>query len=173
MLKLDKVKYRNRVQKTDAKLIREMVRASGFFYDEEVEVAVELVEERLAKGDRSGYYFLFAEYSDEVVGYTCFGPIPCTKSSYDLYWIVVKSDYQNKGLGKILLQNSEDIISKFGGTRIYAETSSRPLYDPTRAFYKKAGYREDAVIKDFYAPGDSKIIYLKELPMPNVEDDVC
>jgi len=160
-LKLDKIKYRTLVKKTDAQLVREMVRSSGFFYDEEVEVAVELVEERLAKGDRSGYHFLFAEYSGEVVGYTCFGPIPCTKSSYDLYWIVVKNDFQNKGLGKILIQKSEDIIAKRGGTRIYAETSSRPLYDPTRAFYKKAGYREDAVIKDFYAPGDSKVIYVK------------
>ena len=169
----DKITYRDDVQKTDVKIVREMVKASGFFYDDEVEVAVELVEERLAKGDRSGYYFLFAEHSGKVVGYACFGPIPCTKSSYDLYWIVVHNDYRNKGLGKILLQKSEDIISKRGGTRIYAETSSRSLYDPTRAFYRKAGYREEAVIKDFYAPGDSKIIYLKELPRPNTEDNVC
>ena len=138
-----------------------MVKASGFFYDEEVEVAVELVEERLAKGDRSGYYFLFAERNGKVVGYTCFGPIPCTKSSYDLYWIVVHNDYRNKGLGKKLLQKSEDIIARRGGTRIYAETSSRAQYDPTRAFYQKAGYREEAVIRDFYAPGDSKVIYVK------------
>ena len=138
-----------------------MVKASGFFYDEEVEVAVELVEERLAKGAKSSYYFLFAEHSGKVVGYTCFGPIPCTKSSYDLYWIVVHNDFRGSGLGTELLRRSEDMISKRGGTRIYAETSSRPQYDPTRAFYQKAGYQQEAVINDFYAPGDSKIVYLK------------
>jgi hypothetical protein len=43
------------------------------------------------------------------------------------------------------------------------ETSSRPLYEPTRRFYLACGYRLEAQLEDFYAPGDGKVIFLKVL----------
>ncbi len=48
-----------------------------------------------------------------------------------------------------------------GGSRVYVETSSRPLYEPTRAFYLARGYREEARLPDFYGPGDAKVMYVK------------
>ncbi|MBU0765725.1 MAG: GNAT family N-acetyltransferase, partial [Bacteroidetes bacterium] len=94
----------------DIEIVREIVTSSGFFYDREVDVAVELVCERLEKGEASGYYFLFAEYNKKVAGYTCFGSIACTKGCYDLYWIAVHNDFRGQGIGRILLQKTEDII---------------------------------------------------------------
>ena len=41
------------------------------------------------------------------------------------------------------------------------ETSARELYRPTQRFYERCGYEAEARLKDFYAPGDSKIIYVK------------
>jgi hypothetical protein len=50
---------------------------------------------------------------------------------------------------------------------VYAETSSRPQYEPTRSFYRACGYRLEARLEDFYAPGDGKVIFLKVLgPQP-------
>ena len=49
------------------------------------------------------------------------------------------------------------------GQRIYIETSNRGQYVPTRAFYLKCGYAEDAVLREFYGPGDDKVIYVKAL----------
>ena len=46
-------------------------------------------DERLEKGAASGYEFVIAEDDSSMVGYACFGEIPCTVGSYDLYWIVV------------------------------------------------------------------------------------
>ena len=63
----------------------------------------------------------------------------------------------------MLIERTETAIAAMGGTRIYIETSSRSLYEPTRGFYLKHGYKQEALIKDFYAPGDSKIIYAKVL----------
>ncbi len=57
----------------------------------------------------------------------------------------------------------ENLIFRRGGRRIYIETSSRPQYEATRAFYRAQGYREEACLEDFYAPGDGKIIYTKSL----------
>ena len=138
-----------------------MVESSGFFSADEAEVAEELVAERLSKGVSSGYFFLFAQWAERLIGYSCFGPIPCTKESYDLYWIAVQNDLRSSGIGKELLKRVEGIIHGTGGRRGYVETSSRKQYDPTRAFYEKSGYRQEARLKDFYSPGDDKIIYLK------------
>jgi len=89
--------------------------------------------------------------------------IPATAGSYDLYWIAVTQSLRGQETGKRLLQKTEEMIRDLGGRNIYAETSSRPQYAPTRHFYEKCGYLPEAFLKDFYSPGDSKIIYSKPL----------
>jgi hypothetical protein len=46
---------------------------------------------------------------------------------------------------------------------MYVDTSGRAQYAPTRAFYEHMGYERAAVLEDFYAPGDAKVIYSKIL----------
>jgi D-alanine-D-alanine ligase len=157
----------------DAEAVRDIVASTGFFHDFEVEVAVELVQERLARGAASGYFFLFAEdESGRVAGYACFGPIACTAGGFDLYWIAVHRDWQARGLGRQLVSEVERRIaagvpsaSRPGelvrGTLIYAETSSQPRYAPTRRFYATCGYQQEATFRDFYAPGDDKVVFVK------------
>lgn len=154
---------REDVQPGDPASIRRIIESTGFFYPDEADVAVELVQERLDRGEASGYHFVLAERAGKVAGYTCFGSIPCTGSSYDLYWIAVDKECQGLGAGQRLLEASEQAIRRLGGTRVYIETSSRPQYEPTRGFYLRCGYRQEAVLQDFYYPGDSKVIYVKAL----------
>lgn len=155
--------FRSEILKADLKNVREIVSSTDFFSTEEVEIAVELVDERLIKGESSGYHFLFAEIEGKTIAYSCFGPIPATKLSYDLYWIAVHKDYQNLGLGKIILAESESLIDQLCGKRIYVETSGKEQYIATRKFYLSCNYKEEAVLEDFYAPGDAKYLYLKVL----------
>jgi len=155
------ITIRRTVEKADVERIRSITESTGFFYPEEVDTAVELIEDRLEKGPRCGYHFLFAEEDGRTVGYTSYGPIACTRTSFDLYWIVVAGEFRGKGLGKQLLEASESAIRSLGGNRVYIETSMRELYEPTRAFYVARGYTPVAVLDDFYAPGDAKVIYLK------------
>lgn len=157
------IRYRENVYSSDCDNIRRIVASSGFFSPEEIRVAVELAEERMARGAVSGYDFLFAEQSGRVIGYTCYGLISCTQASYDLYWIAVLNDFRGAGLGKQLLGETENLVRAKGGARIYVETSSKMQYRSTRSFYEKCGYRQEALLVDFYAPGDSKVIYVKVL----------
>ncbi len=161
--RLQGVVFRNDVVAEDAERVRRLVDITGFFHPEEVAVARELVEERLAKGEASGYHFILAEHFGRLAGYACFGPIPCTDASYDLYWIAVHPDFQGRGLGRRLLAESERRIKAAGGRRIYVDTSQRVQYASTRAFYESRGYRLETVLKDFYAVGDGKAIYCKTL----------
>lgn len=160
---MDEITLREDVRPDDPAAVRRITESSGFFYPEEIDIAVELVDERLAKGLSSGYYFAFAERDGRALGYACFGSIPCTKSSWDLYWIAVEEGRRGGGVGRLLLERSEARVRELGGTRLYIETSARPLYEPTRAFYLRTGYRVDAVLEDFYGPGDGKFIFVKAL----------
>lgn len=147
----------------DPARIKEMLISTGFFREDEIHVAVELAEERLSKGESSGYEFLFAEVNGKTVAYSCYGLIPCTLHSYDLYWIATHQDFKNRGIGRALLRETEKAIKKAGGTGIYVETSSREQYAPTRAFYEKNGYILKARFEDYYDMGDDKVVYIKKV----------
>ncbi|MFO7560792.1 MAG: GNAT family N-acetyltransferase [Desulfobacterales bacterium] len=147
----------------DIEKVGQLVKATGFFHPPEIDVAVELVEERLSRGPASGYSFVFYEYSGRLTGYSCYGQIPCTSSSYDIYWIAVHPDFQKKGLGRKILDETERLIQGEGGRRIYVDTSQSEKYHVTRSFYEHCGYRLLSILEDFYAPGDGKAIFCKSL----------
>jgi ribosomal protein S18 acetylase RimI-like enzyme len=148
----------------DRERVRRIVASTGFFTPAEIDIAVELVDERAATGAASGYEFVLADDdAGTTIGYACYGHIAGTKSSYDLYWIAVDARHRGSGVGRTLLIEAERLIAASGGERVYIETSSRDLYEPTRAFYVRRGYEKVAVLPDFYGPGDGKIIYAKVL----------
>ena len=155
--------FRDEARPTDRAVVRDLVSATGYFRAEEVDVAEELMIERLERGAASGYEFVFAEREGRVVAYTCWGPVPGTESSFDLYWIVVEPRFQGRGAGCATLEETERHIRARGGSRVYLETSGRAQYRGTRAFYERCGYRLASVLDDFYAPGDSRCTYLKLL----------
>jgi len=155
--------FRYDVTPDDPAVVRRLAESTRFFTPAEVDVAEELVLERLAKGDASGYHFIFADMDGQTAGYACFGPIACTVGSFDLFWIVVDVRQQRRGVGRLLLEEAERLIREQQGRLIYIETSSRPQYVPTRGFYERAGYQLIAVIEDFYAEGDSKVLFAKKL----------
>jgi ribosomal protein S18 acetylase RimI-like enzyme len=160
---LNAIIYRQEIVPSDLSAIADIVQSSGFFSAAEIELACELAADKHEYGKQSSYQFLLAEDNSQVVGYTCYGLIPATEGSYDLYWIAISHTLRGRALGKILLQKTEELIRNTGGRQIYAETSSRDQYAPTHRFYESCGYTPEAVLADFYAPGDSKIIYSKAL----------
>jgi acetoin utilization deacetylase AcuC-like enzyme/N-acetylglutamate synthase-like GNAT family acetyltransferase len=161
--RLHGVRFRYELNPGDPDRIRRLVEITGFFHAAEISIAEELVQERLEKGAGSGYHFVIAEHYGRLIGYACYGQIPCTLSSFDIYWIAVHPDFQGKGMGKRLLKDVERLIREAGGTRIYVETSQRLQYSATRAFYERCGYRLESVMDEFYGPGEGKATYCKSV----------
>jgi GNAT superfamily N-acetyltransferase len=133
------------------------------FSAEEIAIAEELVQERVARGRASGYEFVLLEEDGSLVGYACYGPIPGSATSHDLYWIAVHPDRQGRGFGHQILARAEAAMKRGGAQRIYIDTSTSERYAPTRAFYAAAGFNLAAELPDFYRPGDGKAIYTKAL----------
>ncbi len=159
--------FRNKVKDTDAEAVRNIVASTGFFETapDEIDVAVELVEEALVKGcDESGYHFIFAEdAAGRVVSYTCFGPIPCTVSSYDLYWIATHNDCRGKGFGAHVMAKTIEAVKNMGGSKLVLNTSGQDMYKPTQGFYHKCGFELEAILKNYYAKGDDCLIFSMDI----------
>ncbi len=149
-------------EKEDVKPLESIVRATGVFREEEVAVAVELMEIAVKEKDQKDYcLYSYVDEQGRVQGYYCMGPTPMTNSTYDLYWIAVHPKLQKKRIGHELLEHCEAQVKAMGGTLLMVETSSQTKYEPTRRFYVRHQYHEEARIKDYYAQDDDLVIYSK------------
>ena len=148
---------------SDVTSVTQILKSTGFFKSHEIDVAIELVEERLKNGEGCGYQFYFLEIEGRTVAYGCYGEIPCTIKNYDLYWLAVEGNLRGQGLGRILLEKIESDIKSHAGRGIYIETSNKEQYTPTVAFYEKCNYEKVGVFKDFYDIDDNKVVYYKKL----------
>jgi len=155
--------FRTVPEHSDIATVRDIVESTKFFYDHEVEIASELVAERLNYGESTGYFFVFAEVDGVTVAYSCFGPILMSTTCFDLYWIATHNDYRGKGIGRKVLEETCRQASAMGCSIIIAETSGLPHYEPTRAFYINNKFDLEACLKDFYTMGDDKLFYTKRI----------
>jgi ribosomal protein S18 acetylase RimI-like enzyme len=139
----------------------EMVQAEPLFSPEEREVAVEVLDSYL-KDPGKDYHALGAfTHGGVFLGYSCYGPTPCTSGTWDLYWIAVSGQAQGRGIGTLLMEEMERRLVDLNARLVLIETSSRSDYAPTRAFYERRGYQVAARVKDFYAPGDDRVIFAR------------
>jgi ribosomal protein S18 acetylase RimI-like enzyme len=147
----------------DRPAIREMLEACGAFSEEEVQVALEVLDAGVAGGLDGDYPLFAAEVEGAARGYVCIGMTPLTRGTWHLYWICVHPSVGAQGVGRKLQAHAEDFVRSRGGERLVLETSGRADYARARRFYERAGYRVVGRITDFYKPGDDCVFYCKSL----------
>lgn len=152
-------------QPEDVLAIERIAREAGTFNDVEVATVREMLETYLHPEPRDDHTFIVYRNgkSNCILGFACFGPTPLTDRTWDLYWICVDRVHQGNGIGRSLLSSVEEEAAVQGARAIYLETSDSPIYRPARDFYERNCYQRVAVIDDFYAPGEAKVIYRKVL----------
>ncbi|MBC7264261.1 MAG: GNAT family N-acetyltransferase [Chloroflexi bacterium] len=151
-------------KREDSDRILSIATEVGVFSPTEIATVGELLQDSLTKSDGGGYTFLvYRDEAGQVLGFTVYGPHPLTAGTYDLYWLCVSTSAQGHGVGTALLRRVEEDLQALGGRLLIAETSSTPGYGPARRFYERHGFAREAVIRDFYAPGDSLVIYTKHI----------
>jgi ribosomal protein S18 acetylase RimI-like enzyme len=144
--------------------LRRMVIETGVFTDEEVGVAMELIGLVLGDEEQKDYRIVCAvDDQDQPLGYICYGPVPMTQGTFDLYWIVIDPGVQGQKIGSKLLDYLEEEVRGLKGRMILADTSSIPSYEKAQGFYLKRGFKEVARISDYYWEGNDRITYCKKL----------
>ena len=141
--------------------IEEITRAVGLFRPDEIPVALEVFDGAVHPGPGGEpYSALGADVDGRLAGWICWGPTPCTLGTYDLYWMAVDPALQGAGVGTALVLEMERRLAGLARL-IIVETAGRPDYAATRRFYEGRGYRPTATIRDFYAPGDDQVVFVK------------
>jgi ribosomal protein S18 acetylase RimI-like enzyme len=134
------------------------------FTRQEIEVAMELIDIVLKDPNQEDYRIdCMANDEDQAIGYVCYGPVPMTQGTFDLYWIVVDPRSQGQGVGSRLLDFLEEVVRKRKGRMILIDTSSIPQYEKTQKFYFGQGFQEVARVPDYYYPGNDRITFCKRL----------
>lgn len=142
-----------------------LTEVTGFFHSDEIEIVREMFESFVAHPDSDEYTWIVERENKNAPprGFAVYGPASLAVGTYDLYWIVVDKNFQDKKIGSALLNFIEEDLRKRNARQLYVETSDKLQYAPTRAFYERRGYILVAHFQDYYAVGDGKVIYFKAL----------
>ena len=150
-----------KLKQADVKELENILNKIPQFNENEVEVAMELINIAASNPDQTDYNIFVLESDGKAAGYHCTGRRPLTDGVYDLYWIVADPDAGKKGIGRNLLEHAENFVSEQNGRWLLAETSSKDSYAKTRNFYMRNNYTIVSQINDFYAMGDNLIVFGK------------
>jgi len=157
------IKVRSLVEKDRARLLSMLIRTRAFT-SAEIDVAMELIDSVLKDPTQDDYQIhCLVDDQDQVIGYLCYGPTPMTEGTFDLYWIAVDPDFQEKGAGSRLLSFLEEVVKAKGGRLILADTSTIPQYEKTQGFYLRNGFKEVARVPDYYYPGNDRVTFCRKV----------
>jgi ribosomal protein S18 acetylase RimI-like enzyme len=147
----------------DTPALLALATSTGVFKPLEIEALQEVLDDYHAVNHTFNHRSVVCEVAGRPVGFAYHAPAAMTDRAWYLYWIAVDPGRQGQGLGGEMLRYVEEDIRRAGGRLLLIETSSLPHYDLTRRFYAKQGYDEAARVADFYADGDSMVVFSKRL----------
>jgi len=148
----------------DRAAVADIIVSAGNFNPVEIDCALELVDIYLTHEDQNDYRVLVAQdAASKVHAYACWGPVPLTKGTFDLYWIATHPAARGRGYGRALMADVEGRVRALRGRLVAVETSAKTSYADTVEFYRCLGYEEVSRIRDFYDVGDDKLILVKKL----------
>lgn len=145
--------------------LHDILRRTGSFTPGEIDVAMELIDIGLSRPEQTDYHFrCIDDANGRLAGYLCYGQVPLSDRCWDLYWIAVDPEMHGLGFGRAMVRWMETDLRERRARKILIETGGKPAYAATRGFYERLGYHEAARIRDFFAVGDDKVIFMKDLP---------
>jgi GNAT superfamily N-acetyltransferase len=146
------------MSRNDLNAVSSILDDTGLFPSE---MLAELAEPYLSQAEPH-IWFTACEGHD-VLGFAYCEPERMTDGTYNLLAIAVDPDRQGGGIGQLIVGSVEKAVHDLGGRVLLVETSSLVEYERTRAFYDQLGYSREAVIREFYAQGEDKIVFWKHV----------
>ena len=106
--------------------------------------------------EQSEYVFIKAEEDGVLVGY---GSVQIVFDEGNINNIAVDENFRNRGIASGILNNIIDICKQRGVTTLFLEVNERN--EGAIALYKKFGFEQIAVRKNYYKSGNAIIMSLK------------
>lgn len=150
----------------DVVQIRALATGNGMFAPDEMSGFDGMLSGYL-DGSLEGHEWVVVESSTGLlVGAAYIAPEPFGDRVWNLYFIAVHPDHHRTGTGSALLSSVERTLRSRGAEIarvLIVETSSSAAFEEARSFYVSRGFAREAVIREFYGPGDDKVVFWKSL----------
>ena len=149
----------------DADAIRALATDNGMFDPGDMDGFDEMMGGYL-DGTLDRHAWIVATNDTEIAGAAYYAPEPFADRLWNLYFLAVRPGGHRSGAGSVLIQWVEQALCALGEEQarvLIVETSSTDPYTQARAFYAKQGFEEEARIREFYGPGDHKVVFWKAL----------
>ena len=138
--------------------LQALVEATGLF-------PPEMLPEFMAGflGDAPSADLWFCAEAEGVVGLCYAAPEPLTDGTWNMLALAVNPAHQGGGHGRRLVAHLEAVLRERGARLLIVDTSGSEAFEATRRFYLGLGYEQEAVIREYWAPGDDKVTFRKAL----------
>ena len=107
--------------------------------------------------------WLTCDQNGEICGFCYAAPEALTDGTWNMLAIAVSPAHQGQGCGKAIVAALEKTLQQHSVRLLIADTSGTADFAAARAFYRAAGYQQEASIRDYWAAGDDKITFTKAL----------
>ena len=125
------------------------------------EMLGEMIAPFFNEPDNPEKWLVCEEGENGVIGFGYFRQEPLAEGTWNLLAIGFRKNHQGHGYGATLVAEVEKALAQ--ERVLIVETSGVEDFEATRTFYDKCGYDREAVIRDYWADGDDKVIYRKKL----------
>ncbi|MBP9882247.1 MAG: GNAT family N-acetyltransferase [Chitinophagales bacterium] len=147
------------VSQADLDQIKRVIDSSGLFPSENLD---EMISDYFNNSETEDIWFTcIVNNTPTAIGYCV--PEKLTEGTYNLLAIGVLKESQGKGIASEMMKHIEHLLKQKGGRILIVETSSDDAQIAARNFYKRIGYTQEAVIRDFWKDGEDKIVFWKKL----------
>lgn len=154
------------IQERERQALLSLAVSTGLFTPADAEGLLGGVLDSLAAGELPVGHAAIAcreSHDGPAVGWSYFAPDPYAEKIWNVWWIGVSPSHHGEGVGQAILSHVEQAAAASGARVIVIETSDQAPLARARKFYLKFGYEERGRIPDFYAEGDSKVIFSRSV----------
>jgi ribosomal protein S18 acetylase RimI-like enzyme len=144
----------------DRAAVREIAVESGLFGDDDVALVLDSFDADDHLSESS--LWRVAEDHHQLQGVVYCVPEAAGDQVWNVLFLAVRPRAQRRGIASLLLDEIETAL--FGTSRarlLLVETSTAPSQEAARRFYRRHGFTQVAEIPDYYAEGDSKVVFTR------------
>lgn len=155
---MDKAKFIRLAKADDIPALKRIVEDTDMFPPEMLD---DMMAGYLTDPECQDFWLTYDDNGPVAIAYCA--PERMAEGTWNLYLIAVDPAHQGKGRGGAVMDHIEAALAGRGARILLVETSGLPEFARTRAFYDRCGYERAAVIRDFYAAGEDKVVFRKDL----------
>jgi ribosomal protein S18 acetylase RimI-like enzyme len=154
------------VLRADAEVVKAIAIETGLFTADDIGGFEDMLEGFLNNNLTDHFWIVLEDETNAIVGAAYYAPEPLSDRMWNLYFISVRPGFQGMGIGAALITHIEETLRGKGeevARTLIVETSSLERFQSTRRFYERRGFDKKARIREFYRPGEGKIVFWKSL----------